>query len=618
MAKTIRQREAGTHSLPALAAALAHHVWRNLADNLNPDQKDKANGIHLVRNFTGFVFLIVWVSTITFDYNAWQNLRAETEHDLLGAQSVLRAHVGRTYNAARNMLTMIDDWLQSRSVTSTTETIDDLVTLIRQLQLHDEQPISVRLINDDSAIFRSIPEREGAINTYVGDREYAKFLTDKQPGTIYVSEPIVSRIDQRTVLPVVLKARPNRFSVKYISAVIPDVALNEAFGRLLASDATMIGVLRDDGKVLFTMPESTGLDGKSVAETSNSIAGVTDTEAHVQVLPSFLDGKQAIFAHTRLSQEPLAVFASFAEEDLRSAWLRRILLPTMLALISSIVISAFAFWLLRAMRRNITEADRLALALVDAQAANQSKQQFLANMSHELRTPLNAIIGFSGILSSEELEPADRATARGYARDIGKAGNHLLAIVSDILDAARAEAGHLETGDQLIELGSVLNECRQMLAPRLLDNNLTFGSRLSPQTIHLHMNPLHLRQVLINLIGNAIKFTRPHGHIDVTAALQADGSLSLVIADTGIGIPPKKLGELFKPFSQVDESLYANHDGVGLGLVNTRLIVNAYGGQVWLESVFASGTQAHVVLPASRMRTDMQSELADQEAGQEA
>src|SRR5260221_10451539 len=161
------------------------------------------------------------------------------------------------------------------------------------------------------------------------------------------------------------------------------------------------------------------------------------------------------------------------------------------------------------------------------------------------------------------------------------------------------DAGKIDLEDTPICLTDLLDECEHMLAPRIADKELVLSRHLPPDLPDLRMGAVHLKRVVINLISNAVKFTPHSGHIDTTVDIDARGALSLVISDTGIGIPPSRMGKLFTPFSQVEESLSRNHDGIGLGLVNTRLVVEAYGGRVWLESEFGSGTKAHVLLPAS-------------------
>jgi signal transduction histidine kinase len=561
----------------------------------------KTRGTRLALTFAGFVLAVIWLSIGSFAISEWRSVHSEAEHDLTGAQTVLRAHIGRTYNAARNMLSLIDDWLASRSTTGSKESVDDLVSVIQQLQRHDEQPIAIRLVNSADTIIRSVPERSGPINVYIGDRDYIQMLANSPTGTSYISTPILSRITGTRVLPIALHARPNAFDIKYIAAAIPENDLIAAYGQLLTESAATIGVIRADGQILLAVPEAEDLPGKIIIGTTDVIANRPPGSSGLTLLPSLRDGSPTMMAYARLAREPLAVFATFEETDLRWRWLKRIGLPLLLAIMSSIIVLAFTYWLLRLMRNSMAEAEKLAAALVDAQAANQSKQQFLANMSHELRTPLNAIIGFSELLTTESFGPLGNPSYRGYAQDILDAGRHLLAIIRDILDAAKMDAGKIDIDNTPTGIVDLLDACEHMLAPRIADKKLIVARHLPADPVQLRMGAVHLKRVLINLIGNAVKFTPAKGRIDINVGIATNGDLSLVIADTGIGIPPSRMAKLFTPFSQVEESLNRNHDGIGLGLVNTRLIVEAYGGKVWLESEFGHGTQAHVVLPSARV-----------------
>jgi len=578
-------------------------LWGKGAPLIASAERLKTNGIRLALAFASFVLVVIWLSIASFCLSEWHGFQSEAEHDLVGAENVLHAHISRTYAAARNMLTLIDDWLASRAATTSPASIEDLIALIGQLQHHDERPIAVRLINSADTIIRSIPERDGPISSYAGNREYITALKNSPVGAIYVSSPFASRFDGRIILPIVLHARPNNFDIKYISAVIPEADVAEAYDQLLTKTTTTLGVVKADGTILFTLPENPALSGKIVTGLSDIIAMAPNSVSEMRQLPSLRDGTPTTVAYAKLAREPLAVFAALDATDLRLRWLRHIALPVFLATIFTAVVLAFTHWLIRLMRNSVAEAEKLAAALIDAQAANQSKQQFLANMSHELRTPLNAIIGFSELLTTETFGPLGSPNYRAYAQDIHDAGRHLLAIIKDILDTAKLDAGKIEIGDSIIGFEKQLDECENMLASRIASKRLNLNRQLSAGLPNLRMDAVHLKRVLINLVGNAIKFTLPDGCVTVTSTIKADGSFSLIIADTGIGIPPNRLSQLFRPFSQVEESLNRNHDGIGLGLVNTRLIVEAYGGKVWLESEFGRGTQAHVTLPASRVES---------------
>ncbi|HVJ42730.1 MAG TPA: ATP-binding protein [Dongiaceae bacterium] len=556
----------------------------------------ETSGTRLALAFAGFVLLLMWLSMGSFAVREWHNVHAEADHDLMGTGSVLQAHIDRTYSAARNMLALVDDWLVTRSSVGSRETLPDLLQLISRAQAHDDQPLSIRLVDQSDRIVRSLPEREGPTDIYVGDRDYVLALRDAPAGTTYVGSPITSRVDGRTVLPVVIRTRANSFGIKYVSAVIQQAFLADAYDKLLSAAIATIGLVRADGTILFTLPEDSRIRAQLTRHVTTAIAATSTAAITMRRFSG--EGATITVASAGLAGEPLTIFVAMSESEIWQRWLQLIMLPTLFAVMASAAVFAFTHWLIRLMQNSAREAERLAAALTDAQAANQSKQQFLANMSHELRTPLNAIIGFSELMAAEKLGPLGNANYRAYADDILNAGRHLLTIISDILDTAKMNAGKIETGDTLIPLSDVLAECEHLLQPRITAKQLVLNYHLPANLPDLRMDRGHLKRVLINLIGNAAKFNARAGRIDIAADINRDGALALTISDTGIGIPPSRLDKLFRPFSQVEDSLNRNHDGIGLGLANTRLIIEAYGGHVWLESEVDRGTVAHVVFPA--------------------
>jgi two-component system cell cycle sensor histidine kinase PleC len=252
---------------------------------------------------------------------------------------------------------------------------------------------------------------------------------------------------------------------------------------------------------------------------------------------------------------------------------------------------------------DLTDALRLARddALrkrFEAEAANASKTIFLANMSHELRTPLNAILGFSDIIAEQSFGPAiDRY--REYARDIHTSGAHLLSLINDLLDVAKIEAGKMEIDPQPIEPGQLLESVRRLMAPRALAKGLALEFMLSPDVKNPVADPRALKQIILNLVSNSVKFTPHGGHISVECSPAADGGFVVLVKDDGPGIPPEKLERVFKPFSQVDNRYDSNGGGTGLGLALVQGLAQLHGGRAWIESHVGAGTKVFVYFPLS-------------------
>ena len=235
----------------------------------------------------------------------------------------------------------------------------------------------------------------------------------------------------------------------------------------------------------------------------------------------------------------------------------------------------------------------------DAELANKSKSQFLANMSHELRTPLNAIIGFSEIIKSGILNnDIDRNIE--YAGLIHHSGMHLLTLINDVLDLAKIEAGSLMLTERDVALDTVIAETFTLLRGRAQEGCCTLIDAVEPGLPAVRADERALKQVLLNLLSNALKFTLPGGTVTAFAHLAANGRVAFGVSDTGVGIAPDDQAKVFEKFGQGRHIHMPKEAGTGLGLSIVQGLIQAHGGEIRLESVEHKGTTVTVMLPAYR------------------
>ncbi len=239
-------------------------------------------------------------------------------------------------------------------------------------------------------------------------------------------------------------------------------------------------------------------------------------------------------------------------------------------------------------------------ARLRAEEASLAKSRFLATMSHELRTPLNAILGFSEIMRGEILGPHSNPTYKEYANDIHESGQHLLALIDEILDISRIEAGRYELHETPIALGEIVDECHRLIRVRAENKGLRILQDFEDDLPKLMADDRAIRQICLNLLSNAIKFTPPKGTITVKIGQTPAGDQFLSVKDTGPGIPETEIPRVLRSFGQGSLAHQTAEGGTGLGLPITKGLTELHDGSFELKSELHAGTEVIVTLPRSR------------------
>ena len=248
------------------------------------------------------------------------------------------------------------------------------------------------------------------------------------------------------------------------------------------------------------------------------------------------------------------------------------------------------------------EKSALEEARQHAETANQTKSRFLAQMSHEVRTPLNAIIGFSEIMAVETFGPHSNGTYKEYSQDIHASGRHLLGLINDILDLSKIEAGGFTLYEEMIDIAAVARDCCHIVALRAEAMRITLAEDFEPDLPPLYADQRAIRQVLLNLLTNAIKFSPPDSTVTVVARRQDTGDLLIGVHDTGPGIDETEIDRVLETFVQGKSGKSHGGKGSGLGLAIVKGLVEIHGGVFVLCSRVGAGTQANAYLPPHRLR----------------
>jgi signal transduction histidine kinase len=363
-----------------------------------------------------------------------------------------------------------------------------------------------------------------------------------------------------------------------------------------------------DGTMLVRQPYDEASIGKNFAATPLFREWLPWASSGVFRAFEEIDQVWRIIAYQRVDRLPLIVDVALSEPEALTDWRRTTLWQMSVGLVILMAAAATAYALHRQlqgrMRAHAQLSDTvraLERARMAAEEASRVKSQFMANMSHELRTPLNAVIGYSEMLI-EDVE--NGRTKEQHATDlhhIKNAGQHLLGLITDVLDISEIEVGQFKLEEDRVDLAKVVGDCHHAALERAKAAGLDLLVETATDLPTLFADERRLRQIVLNLLTNAVKFTPRGGRIALAVSSTAAGDIALVVRDTGIGMKPEEIPAALETFRQLDAGLTRRYEGTGLGLPLARTLVELHGGTLTIASALGEGTTVTVTLPRERV-----------------
>ncbi len=553
---------------------------------------------------SGFMAMAIILGTVMLILHLRQSAEQQTEQTLTRLNIVVSDQTERTLQTVDLVLKDTQKYLETKGsfsiptfdkIFGTREVFDLLgseaggVTQIDAMGVIDSKGQVVNFTR-----FWPIPKLN------VSKRDYfAKFRDDPSLESL-VSEPLEYQDNKVPVILIAHRLRaPDGSFAGLLTGVIKLDYFTNLYKDIYLGPGTAISLFRRDGLLLARYPEIPAI-GHHPAAHLRFIQLLEHEDSGVIHSPGPLSSTPQYVATRALKNYPLALNVIMSDDAAFAEWRneRNAIIGAAAVMVGLLLFLTFLLSRHLAAYAKLDEARietlRAAEGRARAEAMNQAKSRFLANMSHELRTPLNAIIGFSQLIEGRIAGPLHERY-QAYAADICMAGAHLLAIVNDILDLSKAEANALKLGSEKLDIAVIVAEVDRLVREQAEQARITFHIKLPPDLPAALGDRTRLRQILINLVSNGLKFTPAGGSVTVSAHGKKD-KLVIEVSDTGIGIAEKDIPSAMRPFEQIDNSLARKYDGAGLGLPLTKHLVELLGGSLTIKSRVNQGTTVAVEL----------------------
>ena len=536
-----------------------------------------------VRFFAAALILLVVV-------NAWQRIATEQTEELARAEertrlvaTVLKAHLERTFDLADANLKSLDEVPETAPLVIDARQ-DELRKHLKALVSTGRLFANIMVVDADGrAVLGARDDLQ--LPPDLSDRTYfSRHRIDPSP-ELRISAPVSSRPSGAILVPVSRRIETQQGS--FNGAVVAGLRADHLVDLYRSLEPLSVSAHLLDGTTLARAPEATrvgqrlAVDDPLMTRVHRWPAGTFETG---------FDGRDRIVGYARLERWPVMVAVEIARPAALAPWRasRNGILALAFLFVATVVV---AFLVIERQLR------QLASARIAAEAADRAKSQFLAHMSHELRTPLNAVIGFAEIMGQEVFGPLGNRRYHQYVGDIHLSGEHLLSIINNILDLAKVSSGNWMVDRRLVSPTEIVTDARRLLAPEADSRRITFAVDLAPDLPTFRSDRRMLTQILLNLVGNALRGTPEGGSVRLTAWAKEQNQLVLQVTDTGAGMSREEIRLALEPFGAAETVLTTKTRETGLGLPLAQAFAELLGGRLWIESASGRGTVATVVLP---------------------